>query len=141
MSQSVVPVVNSGLSGKVWVTSPGFAQPRRLPGMGAKWEYNWMNTGWYNDANTVLAGAMTQANYLGEYGWELIAFQMLEKGDQVSIVAMLKRLKTPSEEALSPVRALEDADGSMGPAEGLLSAAKTATGRSRSKGRKGIRSK
>jgi hypothetical protein len=109
--------------------------------MGMKWEYNWMNTGWYNDANTVLAGAMTQANYLGEYGWELIAFQMREKGDEVSIVAMLKRLKTPSEEALSPVRALADTDAPAGPAEELVPAAKTATGRSRAKSRKGIRSK
>jgi hypothetical protein len=109
--------------------------------MGTKWEYNWMNTGWYNDANAVLAGAMTQANYLGEYGWELITFQMREKGDAVSIVAMLKRLKTPSEEALSQVRALEETDASAGPAEELTPAAKTATGRSRGKIRKGIRSK
>jgi hypothetical protein len=89
----------------------------------------------------VLSGAMTQANYLGEYGWELITFQMREKDDQVSIVAMLKRLKTPAEEALSPVRALEDADASAGPPEELLPAAKAAAGRSRLKGRKGIRSK
>jgi len=109
--------------------------------MSAKWEYNWMNTGWYNDANTVLARAMTGANYLGEYGWELIAFQMLEKGDQVSIVAMLKRLKPASEEPLSPVRALEDSDAPAEPAEELAPGAKTATGHSRAKARKGIRSK
>ena len=95
-----------------------------------------MNTGWYNDANTILAGAMTQANYLGEYGWELIGFQMREKGDLVSIVAMLKRLKTPAVEPVSPVRALEGQH-----AEELHPAAKAATGRSRDKSRKGIRSK
>jgi hypothetical protein len=109
--------------------------------MGMKWEYNWLNTGWYNDANTVLAGAMAQANYLGEYGWELIAFQMREKGDEVSIVAMLKRLKSTAEAPLSPVRALEDSDAPAGPPEELLPAAKTAPGRSRAKSRRGIRSK
>jgi hypothetical protein len=109
--------------------------------MSTKWQYNWFNTGWYHDANTVLAGAMEQANYLGEYGWELITFQMREKGDDVSIVAMLKRPGTPSVDQISPVRALEGSDAPGGPAEGLAPAAKATTGRSRSKSRKKIPSK
>jgi hypothetical protein len=109
--------------------------------MSTKWEYNWFNTGWHLDANTILAGAMGQANYLGEYGWELITFQMREKGDHVSIVAMLKRARPLSVEDLSPVRALEDSDAPGGTPEKSLQAAQSADGRSRSKSRQGIQSK
>jgi hypothetical protein len=103
--------------------------------MGTKWEYNWFNTGWYHDANTILGGAIQHANYLGEYGWEIITFQMREKGDDVSIVAMLKRPRTASVDEFSPVRALEDSDIRGGPADGLRSGTKTTAGRSRLKGR------
>jgi hypothetical protein len=108
--------------------------------MGPKWEYNWFFTGWHHDVNTVLAQAMGQANYLGEYKWEIITFQMREKGDEVSIVAMLKRLRPPSVDDVSPVRALEGSDASAADGEDLPPA-NTKAGRSRSKSRRGIRSK
>ncbi|WP_163645757.1 hypothetical protein [Mycobacterium conspicuum] len=51
------------------------------------------------------------------------------KGNEVSIVAMLKGLKTPSVAPFSPVHALADWDAQAGHTEEMLSAAKIAAGR------------
>jgi hypothetical protein len=59
--------------------------------MNAKWEYSWFTTGTHHDVNAVLGWAMERANHFGADGWELINFQLREDGDQVFIMAMMKR--------------------------------------------------
>jgi hypothetical protein len=59
--------------------------------MNTKWEHSWFTTGMHSDVNTVLGWAMERANHFGADGWELINFQVRESGDQVFIMAMMKR--------------------------------------------------
>ena len=59
--------------------------------MNTKWEYSWFTTGTHHDVNAVLGWAMEQANHYGEHGWELVNFHLRDKGDEVYVMAMLKR--------------------------------------------------
>jgi hypothetical protein len=59
--------------------------------MSTKWEHTWFTTGTHHDVNAVLGWAMERANQFGDGGWELINFQLRDKGDDVYIMAMMKR--------------------------------------------------
>jgi hypothetical protein len=59
--------------------------------MSTRWEYSWFTTGTHHDVNSVLGWAMERGNHFGADGWELVNFQLRENGNEVYIMAMMKR--------------------------------------------------
>jgi sulfur relay (sulfurtransferase) DsrC/TusE family protein len=52
--------------------------------MGEKWEYNWRKTtaGWDENVDVALAEMMDEADKLGQNGWEMVNFSVINHYSQ-----------------------------------------------------------